>query len=52
MINIKKDSKSHMFIINKINDEGFSSCVFVKREELLELSSIITKLDFHKEDID
>lgn len=52
MIKITKDSKSHMFIITKVSDEGYNSCIFVKKEELLKLSSIITKLNFHKEDID
>ena len=52
MIKVNKDSKSHMFIINKINDDGYSSCIFVKKSELLELSKLITKLNFHKEDVD
>ena len=52
MIKITKDSKSHMFIITKTNDEGYSSNIFVKKSELLKLSKLITNLNFHKEDVD
>lgn len=31
-----------MSIITKINDEGYSSTIFVKKSELLELSKLIT----------
>lgn len=40
-IELSKDGKSSMYILTKIDSEGFHHSIFVSKEELVEISKLI-----------
>ena len=44
-IELSKDSKSSMYILTKIDSEGFNHSIFVSKEELVEISKLINNVN-------
>lgn len=44
-IELSKDGKSSMYILTKIDSEGFHHSIFVSKEELVEISKLINNVN-------